>query len=81
MEFIHFLPEELMILVVAINILGSILKSLEFVPDKYIVIILLTFGIIVALTRDWSMNSVLFGIIATGVAVLGNQTVKQLRKK
>lgn len=81
MEFVQFLPEELFILVAAIYILGAILKSLNFIKDEYIIVFLLAFSICATLANEWSLNSVLLGIIATGVAVLGNQTIKQLTKK
>ena len=81
MELIQFLPEELLILVVAIYTLGSILKKIDFVADKYIVIILLIFGQCATLANEFSFNSIILGVIATGIAVLGNQTIKQLYKE
>lgn len=81
MDLIQFIPEELLILVVAVYVLGAVLKSLYFIKDEYITILLLVFSIMATLTNEWSMNSIFLGIIATGIAVLGNQTIKQLTKK
>lgn len=81
MELIQFLPQELLILVVSIYTLGSILKKLDFIADRYIIIILLVFSQFATLSVEVSLNSVMFGVIATGIAVLGNQTVKQLMKE
>ena len=83
MEMIEFLPQELFIVVVATYVLGLILKKIEFVEDRFIIIFLSIFSIsaVVGLNGTISVENVILGIIATGIAVLGNQSIKQLTKK
>lgn len=82
MDFIYFLPEELFIIVVASYIVGLILKKIDIVDDRYITIFITIFSIGSTIAMNgFSTNSMLLGVIASGIAVLGNQTVKQLLKK
>lgn len=86
MEILTFITENAIILIPVLIIIGLILKKLEAIPDKFIPLILLPFGIIGAvLLGDTSstesvVNSVIQGVLVTGAAVYGNQIVKQLRK-
>ena len=91
LDLIKFIPGYLIILIVAAYVLGSILKSLEMVKDKYITIILGLFCITIAMALviinnqykvifDGIIYGILQGIIAWGIAIGVNQTVKQLNK-
>lgn len=81
-ELVKFIPEQLFILVAALNILGMFMKSNDKIKDHLIPWILLVVGIVFSvLIDDLNATSVLQGIICTGVAVLGNQLVKQAQKK
>ena len=86
MEILTYITENALILIPVLIIIGLIIKRLEFIPDKYIPVILLPFGIIgTVLLGDTStltavVNSVIQGILVTGTAVYGNQIVKQLKK-
>lgn len=76
-----FIPEDLLILVVAIYILGIFFKKLESVKDKYITSILMVFAIVFSMIiSSPSANSFLQGIIVWGIAIGCNQTIKQLKK-
>ena len=86
MEILTYITENALVLIPVLVIIGLILKKLQFIPDKFIPLILLPFGIVGAvLLGDMStmtavVNSVIQGILLTGAAVYGNQIVKQLRK-
>lgn len=66
----------------ALNILGALLKGIEKIPDKYIPLILLAFGALGAFgVMGFSVDSAIQGVLITGVAVYGNQVVKQFKKE
>ena len=81
MEILTYITENAIILIPVLIIIGLILKKLEFIPDKYIPLILLPLGIVGAMALGgWTFESAIQGILVTGAAVYGNQIVKQLRK-
>ncbi len=81
MEIITYITENAIILIPVLIIIGLILKKLEFIPDKYIPVILLPIGIVGAMALgEWTVESAIQGILVTGAAVYGNQIVKQLKK-
>ena len=88
----QFLPTYLMIVVAAILVLGVAFKKSAVVTDKYIVFLLLIFGITFAVlldiinqeyktTTEAFVYGILHGIICWGVSVAGHQTFKQLQKE
>lgn len=78
---IEFVTENALLLIPVLNIIGAIIKNTEKIPDKYIPIILLFFGILGAVAiLGLSPESVVQGILVTGTAVYGNQIVKQIKK-
>lgn len=78
---IEFITENALLLIPVLNIIGAIIKNTEKIPDKYIPIILLFFGILGAVAiLGLSPESVVQGILVTGTAVYGNQVVKQIKK-
>lgn len=81
MEILTYITENAIILIPVLIIIGLILKKLEFIPDKYIPLILLPLGIVGAMALGgWTFESAIQGVLVTGAAVYGNQIVKQLRK-
>ena len=79
---IEFIVENALVLVPVLNVIGMIIKHTEKIPDKYIPLILLFFGItgtiaILGITPE----SVVQGVLVTGAAVYGNQIVKQLKSE
>lgn len=77
----ELITENALLLIPVLNVLGSILKGIEKIPDKYIPIILLVFGILGAIAiLGLSAKSIVQGVLVTGTAVYGNQVVKQLKK-
>ena len=91
-NLLTFIPEFLLIVIVATYVVGSFLKGLNTFPDKYITSILMLFGITFAvllniinakykIALDVIVNGILQGILCWGVAVGINQTSKQLKKQ
>ncbi|MBQ8768010.1 MAG: phage holin family protein [Clostridia bacterium] len=78
----EFITQNALLLIPVLNIIGAIIKNTEKIPDKYIPLILLFFGIVGAVAvLGLSPESVLQGVLVTGTAVYGNQIVKQLKKE
>ena len=81
MEFLDFILEHALILIPVLIILGMIFKKTEKIPDKWIPLILLVFGIAGAFAiLGFSADAAVQGVLVTGVAVYGEQVVKQLKK-
>ena len=79
---IEFITENALILIPVLNIIGVVLKDTEKIPDKFIPLILLGFGIIGAVAiMGMTPESIVQGVLVTGTAVYGNQVIKQLKKK
>ena len=90
-NLLTFIPENLLILVAAIYVMGVFLKRLERVKDNYITVILMLFAIIFAVLLNLIngqykviyeavINAILQGILCWGVAIGINQTAKQIGK-
>ena len=79
---IEYIAENALLLIPALNIIGLIVKNIEKIPDKYIPLILLFFGITGAVAiMGLSPQAVIQGVLVTGTAVYGNQVYKQIRKE
>lgn len=92
MDLMKFIPETLVIVIVAIYVLGIFLKKLDTIKDKYITSLLMLFGITFAvllsiinaqykINLEVIVNGILQGILCRGVSVGVNQTIKQLNKE
>lgn len=90
-NLLTFIPEHLLILIVATYVVGIFLKRAENFKDTKITIALMIFCIIgsILLTLvnteykrlfDATVNAFFQGILCWGVAVGVNQTAKQLKK-
>ena len=78
----NYIVERCLILIPVLYVIGAILKNLEFIKDKYIPLILLPIGIALAIAiKGVDINSVIQGILVTGVTVYGNQIFKQINKE
>ena len=91
-NLMEYVPSHLVILIACIYVVGVFLKNLNSVPDKYITIILMLFGITFAVllsiinaqykvALDVIVNGILQGICCWGISVGINQTAKQLNKE
>ena len=76
----EYLYEGTLILIPVLNIIGCIIKNTQFIPDKFIPLILLPFGIMGSVgIMGFNVTAVLQGVLVTGTAVYSNQIVKQLK--
>ena len=81
MDVLTYITENAYILIPALLIIGQIIKNIKVIPDKWIPLILLPFGVIGAMALGgWNVESAVQGVLITGTAVYGNQIVKQLKK-
>ena len=81
MDFMNYIIENALILIPVLYILGMFLKALEFIKDKYIPLILLSIGIGFSVAIiGFSVDTIIQGILVTGVTVLGNQLIKQSKQ-
>lgn len=82
MDLLEYIIDRALILIPVLNILGMMIKNIEKIPDKFIPLILLIFGVSGALALSGlSVDSVIQGVLVTGAAVYGNQIVRQLKEK
>lgn len=80
MELLTYILEKGLVLIPALNILGLLIKEIEKIPDKYIPLILLVFGVLGAFgLMGFSVDAAVQGVLITGAAVYGNQLVKQFK--
>lgn len=80
MDFSQFLNAELGALVIALVGIGAAIKHTEYVPNKFIPLLLMVIGIgFAVLLLGTSADSVVQGIIAAMAAVYSHQTVKNLK--
>ena len=81
MAILQYILDKMLILIPILNILGMIIKEIDKIPDRYIPLRLLVFGVLGAIALGGvSADSVVQGILITGAAVYGNQIVKQFRQ-
>lgn len=77
---LEYIVEQGLILIPMLNILGEMIKESKKIPDKYIPLILLVFGIAGSVgLMGLSAPSVVQGVLITGTAVYGHQIFKQLK--
>ena len=82
MDFMNYIIENALILIPVLYILGSFLKNLENIKDKYIPLVLLTIGIGFSVAIiGFSVDAIIQGILVSGATVLGNQLIKQYKKE
>ncbi|WP_249314556.1 phage holin family protein [Gehongia tenuis] len=78
MDLMEYLVSQALVLVPALWVIGAMIKRIPRAPHWVIPFVLLVLGIVGAgLILGFSVESVLQGIIAAGVAVFGHQLVKQ----
>ena len=81
MDIFTYITENALVLIPVLIIIGQIIKNIQFIPDKYIPLILLPFGVVGAMALgEWNVTSAVQGVLVTGAAVYGNQIYKQLNK-
>ncbi|MCC0697214.1 phage holin family protein [Clostridioides sp. ES-S-0048-02] len=79
-NLISFIPEQLLILVAALYVIGAGCKKYKQLDNKYITVVLLALGIGFSI---WMLGlnpiAVLQGVICWGISIGINQTYKQLK--
>ncbi len=79
-NLISFIPEQLLILVAALYILGFGCKKYKQLDNKYIPVVLLILGVGFSVWMlGLNADAVLQGILCWGVAIGANQVYKQLK--
>ena len=77
----EYIIENWLILIPILYVIGAILNGIEVIKDKYIPLILLPIGIVLAIAiQGLNVNAVIQGILVVGVTVYGNQLFKQISK-
>ena len=81
MDFLNYIVDNALILVPVLYIIGTFLKGLEIINDKYIPLILMAFSIVFSIAiLGLNVDSIIQGILITGATVLSNQLIKQYKK-
>ena len=79
MKITDYIIENALILIPVLNVIGAMVKQTKKIPNKYIPLILLVFGLAGTLgICGLSASSAVQGVLVTGAAVYGHQIVKQL---
>lgn len=77
-----YVVEEALILLPLLMVVGFLLKNTLYVYDKYIPLILVGLGILLAvLLLGFSLETIIQGVFVAGLAVLSNQIYKQSKKE
>lgn len=81
-SLIKFVPEQLLIVVAALYVVGLFLKNTPRVQDWTIPYILLIISIFASIFLvGFNATGVLQGVICAGVSVLTNQVIKQTMER
>ena len=91
MTIMEYIKPEMLVIAVLLYVIGMMVKQAQFINDKYIPLILGVIGILVAVCwvagdsgtfgLTGFMTAAVQGVLCAGLAVYGNQTIKQLAKK
>ena len=80
-ELTSYIKEYALVLIPMLYVIGMILKGIDNIKDKYIPLLLLVVGISGSIGLNGiSMDSIIQGILVTGVTVYTNQLVVQSKK-
>lgn len=81
MDLQSYISNDLLVLLPVLLVIGSILKGTQKIKDKYIPVILLPFGIVLAmLMGGFNVNGLAQGVLITGTSVYCNQLYVQSSK-
>ncbi|HEB4999924.1 TPA: phage holin family protein [Clostridioides difficile] len=81
-NLISFIPEQLLILVAALYVLGVGCKKYKQLDNKYIPVVLLVLGVGFSVWMlGLNADAVLQGVICWGISIGINQTYKQLKEE
>ena len=74
------LQEDMHIVVLALYVLGTVLKRIKAVPDCLISVFLAGIGMVLGYLVKGGVQGVMQGILASGAAVMCNQVIKQMKR-
>ncbi|MGI6154278.1 MAG: phage holin family protein [Christensenellaceae bacterium] len=81
MDLLSYIVDQALILIPVLLVIGQIIKAIPSIPNWLIPIILLVPGVVGAgFLGDWTVESIIQGVLVTGAAVYGNQIYKQIQK-
>ncbi|OEF98137.1 phage holin family protein [Desulfuribacillus alkaliarsenatis] len=82
MDIMSLIMDNALPIVVALWILGRIIKGTNVIASKFIPLILLPVGIILTawLLGGFTAENIIQGILVTGAAVYANEIMKQMQK-
>ncbi|MBR2833552.1 MAG: phage holin family protein [Bacilli bacterium] len=82
MDFLNYIVGNKLILIPVLYIIGYIIKSTNTIRNKFIPLILLAVGIILAVLMggDTIINNIVQGILVTGATVMTDQMIRQSTK-
>ncbi|MER0285542.1 phage holin family protein [Clostridioides difficile] len=81
-NLISFIPEQLLILVAALYVIGAGCKKYKQLDNKYIPVVLLALGVGFSVWMlGLNADAVLQGVICWGISIGINQTYKQLKEE
>ncbi len=77
---LEYITENGLVLIPVLNVIGAMVKGIDKIPNKYIPLILLVFGILGAFAvMGVTPQSAIQGVLITGTAVYGDQILKQIK--
>ena len=81
MELLTYITDNAFIMIPVLLVVGQMIKNIDKIADKWIPLILLPVGILGSMALgSWTVDNAIQGVLVTGVAVYGNQVVKQMKK-
>lgn len=81
MDITEYVKEEALVIIYVLYILGAFLKQADFLNNKFIPIVLVFMGIVMALgLLGLSFGSAVQGVLCAGGAVLTNEVITQAKK-
>ena len=79
MEIINYIMDNALIVIPALWIIGKVIKEIPNIPNWIIPFALLIVGVPASMALvGWTVDGAIQGILVTGVAVYGNQIIKQI---
>jgi hypothetical protein len=81
MDLTTYVNAESLVVIPMLYVIGMMLKGTNRVTDNYIPLILVVIGIAICIgINGFNVNSIIQGVLVTGVSVYTNQLIKQVSK-
>lgn len=80
-QIMELIPKDFYIVAVTLYVLGMVLKRVNFIKDELIIFILLVLSVLFTVWKGgFGADTVMYGVILTGVPVFVNNIFKQGEK-